>query len=390
MFKRTMHTILLERLTQFPVVALTGPRQSGKTTLLKTSCPDYDYLNLESPVVYDRVSADPEGVLSKHYEKGLIIDEAQKLPELFSYVQVISDEREQVGNFILSGSQNFLLSQQITQSLAGRAGILELLPLTYAEYASTPDVKSQDVWQWLYQGAYPRPYQAHIPVDVWLDSYVQTYLERDVRDLLHVKNIEVFRKFLRLCAGRHGQLLNMSQLSIDCGISHTTLTHWLGILEASYIIFRLPPYYNNFNKRLVKSPKLYFYDSGLVCYLLGIDSQNHLSVHSARGAIFEGYVISEIKKYFLNKGRSQKLYFWRDNNGNEVDCLIEYQGKLHAIEIKSTATCRLDLLKGLQRWERQISADANLSLVYAGDKQEQLGSVDIVPWLSIASLFDVT
>jgi predicted AAA+ superfamily ATPase len=388
MFIRQIVPTLQQRLQQFPIVVLTGPRQSGKTTLLREHFKNYDYINLESPDQLQLLKVDPRNILSKNRTSGLIIDEAQKYPEAFSYIQVISDEQKQKGQFILSGSQNFLLSQQITQSLAGRAGILELLPLSYAEYQTHKHFPHLSLWEWLYQGSYPRPYQDNIPTKTWMDNYVRTYLERDVRDLLNVRDLSVFQRFLRLCAGRHGQLLTLSQLAIDTGVSHTTISHWLSILEASYIIFRLQPYYKNFSKRQIKSSKLYFYDAGLVCYLLGIDSAEHLSIHSSRGAIFEGYILSEIQKFFANQGLSQTLYFWRDNHGLEIDCLIEYQGKLLAIEIKSTSSFQMSLVKNLQKWQSLHQETlSRCQLIYTGNEYMRTSELDIIPWDKIHLLF---
>lgn len=386
-FKRKIMAVLKQRLMQFPVAVLVGPRQSGKTTLLEGLNQQYDYTNLESPDELERLQIDPRGILSRRRKHGLIIDEAQKYPDAFSYIQTITDKNKKKGEFILSGSQNFLLNQQITQSLAGRAALLELLPLTYDEYLTHKNMQPLDVWTWLFQGGYPRPYQDDIPTRVWMDTYIRTYLERDVRDLLQIKDLNLFQKFLRLCAGRHGQLFNASQVAIDCGISHTTVSHWLSILEASYIVFRLQPYHNNFNKRLTKTPKLYFYDSGLVCYLLGITSPDQLNIHAMRGAIFEGYVISEIKKNIFNKGESNTLYFWRDSNGVEIDCIYENKGKTLAIEVKSTTTIRKDLFKQLQTWQKISNTSANCScLVYAGDDSDELLGMPIVPWNGISAI----
>ncbi len=244
------------------------------------------------------------------------------------------------------------------------------------------------MWEWLYHGGYPRPYQDRIPIDVWMDSYIQTYLERDVRDLLAVHNLDLFKQFLKLCAGRHGQVLNVQQLAIDAGISRSTAKQWLSILESSYILFQLPPYYKNFSKRLIKSPKLYFYDSGLVSHLLGVESAEHLSIHSARGVIFEGYVISEIKKHFVNQGKSKALYFWRDNNGVEVDCLIERGDTLLAIEIKSSETYRADLLKALFKWQHSVDQKTELAMVYAGDTFVENAKVSVTSWRDIHLLFE--
>lgn len=332
--------------------------------------------------------SDPRGFLEKERECGLIVDEAQKFPELFSYIQTISDRIKKKGQFILSGSQNFLLNQQVSQSLAGRAAILELLPLTYSELNTNPSIHLPRLWAYLQQGGYPRPYQEGIPVDIWMDSYVQTYLEKDVRDLLNVKDLNLFSKFLRLCAGRHGQLLNQHQLAIDAGISHTTVAEWLNILEANYILFQLQPYHENFNKRLIKSRKLYFYDSGLACHLLGIRSADQLSIHVNRGAIFEGFVVSELKKHALNCGRRLPLFFWRDSNGNEIDLLLETEQGLMAIEIKSTATFRADLLKGLKKWRKISGQETNLKLVYAAEEQNSINGIELVSWMGLGRLLD--
>lgn len=375
---------MIDRLTQFPVVVLTGPRQSGKTTLLESFSDFYDYINLELPSQLEQIRADPLATLSSYKKQGLIVDEAQKFPELFSYIQVLSDQKKKEGQYILSGSQNFLLNQQVTQSLAGRAAILELLPLNYQEYRTDFEMPPINLWDWLWQGGYPRLYQRKIPAKIWLENYIRTYLERDVRDLLRVKDLSVFQRFLKLCAGRHGQLLNIHQLSIDAGISHTTASHWLSILETSYIIFRLPPYYKNFNKRIIKSSKLYFYDSGLVCSLLGIDSSEHLKIHVSRGAVFEGYMISSMKKNFFNQGISMPLYFWRDTHGNELDCLLERNGKLVGIEIKSTTTLRSDLFKGLKKWQNLSETSLeNCYLMYAGESDQMFGGIKSLSWQSV-------
>ena len=390
MFQRSLGQVLIERCKQFPVVALMGPRQSGKTTLLKTlDSRVYHYINLELPSMAEQIRLDPLAVLEQAKSKKLILDEVQSYPEIFSYIQVWVDESQERGAFILSGSQNFLLNKHVSQSLAGRVALLELLPLTFAEYQTYPAMPTLSLWQWLYLGGYPRPHHTEIPVAVWLENYIKTYLERDVRDLLKVRDLNLFQRFLRLCAGRHGQLCNNHQLAIDCGVSHTTIQQWLSILEASYIIFRLFPYHENFSKRVVKTPKLYFYDSGLVSYLLGIDSAEHLSIHASRGAIFEGYVISEIKRFFLNQGLSQPLYFWRDSNGNEVDCLFEQRGQVKVFEIKSSMTFRQDLMRGLKKWCNLTGNSlTQCKLIYAGKESQTLLGCDVVAWHDINQIFE--
>ena len=290
--------------------------------MLKHIFPDYQYISLERPDVLERLQEDPLCFFQDSSKKW-IIDEAQRFPALFSYLQDQVDQTPLPGRFILSGSENFLLSHHINQTLAGRAIILELLPLTYQEYRSYPALPSLDVWKFLFYGGYPRPYHEKMDHHLWMGNYIRAYVERDVRDLLHVKDLAKFTTFLKLCAGRHGQLLNMSALAIDAGISQTTATEWLSVLEASYILFRHKPFYKNFSKRLIKTPKLFFYDTGLVCYLLGIEGPQHLAIHSQRGSIFEGFVITEFIKHQLSTGAPSDFYFWRDHQGLEIDLLKE-------------------------------------------------------------------
>jgi len=381
MFQRSIEGTLQNAASTFPVVVLTGPRQSGKTTLLKTLFPEYDYISLESPDNLLMVQSDPRGFLETDGRKK-IIDEAQHYPELFSYIQEYADKERKPGMFILSGSQNFLLAERTSQTLAGRAAILELLPLSYTEYCTHPEIKKLNLWQFLYHGTYPRPYQEHLNTGLWYNSYIRTYLERDVRSLVNVKDLAKFQIFLKLCAGRHGQLLNLSSLGHDCGISQTTASQWLSILEASYIVYRLQPYYRNFNKRLVKTPKLFFYDTALVCQLLGIESAEHLQLHTQRGAIFEGFILADIIKSFTSRGKTAPLYFWRDHLGVEIDGLIERGEKLVALEIKSSKTIVPDMLSVLQKW-RQIAQSAAIKscLVYAGDRSFVQDDIEIFSWM---------
>lgn len=386
MFIRDLQPVVLNAATSLPVTLLTGPRQSGKTTLLRQLFPEYRYLSLESPDRLQQISADPRGVLNQTTQ--WLIDEAQVYPALFSYIQEYVDDPSKNYRFILSGSQNFLLAEKVSQSLAGRVAILELLPLSHAEFLSHPHMAPLGVWQYLFQGSYPRPYQENIDTYLWYESYLRTYLERDVRQLINVKDLSKFQLFLKLCAGRHGQLLNLNSLSTDCGVSQTTLTHWLSILEQSYVVFRLQPYYKNLNKRLVKTSKLYFYDAALVCHLLGIDSAEHLELHSARGAIFEGFVITEVMKQFVHKGRRPALFFYRDHGGFEIDLLIESGSGLSVMEIKSSQTYTPELLKALKKWQ-QTATEAPLksALVYAGIETLRTDQHDLLPWAQIAGYF---
>ncbi len=384
MFYRKITETLQRALASFAVTVLTGPRQSGKTTLLRHLLPDYTYVNLERPDILLRIKEDPMGFLNDN--KMWIIDEAQNFPELFSYIQVYVDEQGKPGQFILSGSQNFLLSKHISQSLAGRAAILQLLPLLQQEYLSNPDCAALDIWPYLYQGSYPKPYQEKIDITLWYQSYIQTYLERDVRSQLNIKDLHKFQLFLKLCAGRHGQLLNLSSLAADVGVSQTTVSHWLNVLEASYLVFRLQPYYKNFNKRLVKTPKLYFYDSAIVCQLLGIDSSEHLKIHAARGAIFEGYIIAEMVKYYVAQGKPAPVYFWRDQQGLEIDCIIERGDMLTTLEVKSAATFTESALKNIKTWQK-ITKDVSINslLVYTGNERLNVQSHQILPWDQITA-----
>lgn len=378
-FERSITDTLVSTVKSFPITLLTGPRQSGKTTLLRHCFPKYEYVSLENPDTLMRIKSDIRGFLSNH--KPRIIDEAQNLPELFSYLQAHVDEYEHNDSIILSGSQNFLLLEKTSQTLAGRAAVLELLPLTYHEYKTHKNQKDREIWDFLYHGTYPRPYQENLNPDIWFNSYIRTYLERDVRSLLNIKELSTFQRFLHLCAGRHGQLLNMNALANETGISQPTIKHWISILEASYIIFRLQPYYKNYNKRIVKAPKLYFYDPAIVCHLLGIESPDHLQLHSARGAIFEGFIISEILKKFLNKGKAPPLYFWRDKSELEIDLIIASGENLTAVEIKSSQTFNPNFLSNMKRWKELSGINTSACrLVYGGRESFTQEGIKVSPW----------
>jgi len=314
----------------------------------------------------EAVRFDPLGYF-KDQNTSWIIDEAQEFPDLFKYLQGIMDQNPKPGRFILSGSQNFLLNDKISQSLAGRVGVLELLPLTYQEYL-TAKPEQEDVWSYLFYGQYPRPLLQDVSNTDWTSSYLRTYVERDVRTLLSVQNLSTFQTFLKACVARQGQLLNLSSLAVDVGISQTTATSWISMLEASYLCFRLRPYYKNFNKRLVKMPKLYFYDSGLACFLLGIESVEQLRTSSMRGAIFEGFIISEMLKKKFNQGKASNLYFWRDHSGTEIDILRETNEKLQPIEVKSSETFQKDFLSNLMVFEKSAPTTTP-GIIYIRDKK---------------------
>ncbi len=367
---------------KLPVIAITGPRQSGKTTLVKALFPNYEYINLEFPDVRARVAADPRFFLTSYQGEGIILDEAQRLPDLFSYIQGIVDETNMPGRYILTGSQNFLVMEKISQSLAGRAALLTLLPLTTTEIMSVYPV-GNDFTQLAFRGSYPRLYNEDLEPQEWYPSYIASYVERDVRQLENIRDLNRFHAFLQLCAGRVGQLFNASAIGNELGVSYRTILSWISILEASFIVFLLQPYYKNFNKRIVKSPKLYFYDTGLVCSLLGIQSPKDLALHYLRGAIFESFVISELKKRLFNAAHPAQLYFWRDRSGHEIDCIIDFGTYAKAIEIKSGTTVIPDFFKNLEFWQKLTqSSPEHAYLVYAGEKDEKWPTAQVFSWKS--------
>lgn len=359
---------------QVKVVAVTGPRQSGKTTLVKKVFKEKAYVNLENPDLRQFAREDPRGFLS-NYPDGAILDEVQRVPELFSYLQQILDEKEQNGSFILTGSNNFLLNSNISQSLAGRVGYLFLLPLDIGEINPGANMSNQLI----FKGGYPEIYQKDIDPKKYYDNYIRTYVERDVRLLKNITDLYTFERFLRLCAGRTGQLLNMSSLAADVGVDVKTIGSWLGVLEASFIAFRLYPYHENYNKRIVKMPKLYFYDTGLASALMGIEDVSQLTIHPLRGGLFENLVVVDFLKRLYNNGKQNNLYFWRDNIGNEVDLLIKKGANRYPVEIKSAQTISDEFFKGIRYWNKLTNTEGGY-LVYAGDMlQKRSGEINIVP-----------
>ncbi|MHB8090053.1 MAG: ATP-binding protein [Syntrophales bacterium] len=382
MIPRTAQKTILRMAEGFPIVAITGPRQSGKTTLAKLTFPEKPYLSLEDPDVRDMAESDPRGLLAS-FPKGVILDEAQRAPQLFSYLQTKVDEQIVPGMFVLTGSQQFGLMTGIAQSLAGRVGLIHLLPFSVNELSSVRQLPGS-LDELLVRGLYPPLYDHNIlPVD-WFSGYIATYIERDARQLINVRDLSAFQRFVKMCAARTGQILNLSSLASDCGITHNTAASWISVLEASYLIHLLRPHHRNFNKRLIKAPKLYFLDVGLAAGLLGIHTPEQLIFHAQRGAIFETFIIAEFLKNRFNQGLPSNLYYWRDSKGLEIDLLLEDGEKLHAIEIKSGQTIASDFFHSLKLWGKLAGqTDLPAWLIYGGDKALINENISVVPWRNI-------
>lgn len=362
--QRQLSTEINRLVDLYSVLVITGPRQSGKTTLCKNQFPGYYYVNLENISIRDQIMTSPKAFLEQ-YAEGLIIDEAQNLPELFSYIQVIVDENKK-SQFILTGSSNFSLMQSITQSLAGRAAVMTLLPFSLKELSGRID--NTDTNTLLLNGGYPAVWAKNIPVQDVSQNYYNTYIERDVRQLLNLKDINRFQTFIKLCAGRIGTELNASSLSNDVGVSVPTINEWISVLEASYILFRLPPFFRNIGKRLVKSPKLYFYDTGLVCFLLGIENEQHLDTHPLRGSIFENMVVLEFFKNRYNNGKLPHFYFYRDKSQSEVDLIEEVGSDLYIYEIKAAKSFSKEFVRTLDYLRKIVNNGVrSTQVIYDGE-----------------------
>lgn len=385
MYTRTLTDKLRELKEMFPVVALMGPRQSGKTTLVKAAYPDLPYVNLENPADRNLAISDPPYFLKSFKANGgLIIDEVQYAPELLSYIQVDVDASHKEGEYILTGSQNLTMHEQISQSLAGRVAFLNLLPLSFSEL-SAADLLPEDPASLIWKGFYPRIWMKNLSPYDWYASYITSYLERDVRKLKNIGDLATFQRFMGLCAGRIGQVINLSELGRDCGVSYHTAKSWISVLEASYVIFQLQPHYNNFSKRLTKAPKLYFYDTGLACSLLNIESEKQLSTHYLYGNLFESMILSELIKKRYNHGKKPQCYFWRDQKNHEVDCLLERGQELIPIEIKSSTTISPDFFKGLRYWCNLAEKNPEGAyLIYGGETDQSWRHGKVLSWHSIA------
>ena len=379
MIPRTAESTIRSLLLGFPIVTITGPRQSGKTTLAKAIFSAKPYVSLEDPDVRLAATEDPRSFLER-FPDGAVLDEVQRCPAILSYLQTRVDADGRMGLFILTGSQQFGLLSGITQSLAGRTAFVELLPFSLEELARS-GMLPQRLDEMLVKGGYPPLYDRKVSPRAWFGAYVTAYIERDVRQVLKVQELEMFQRFVRLCAGRTGQLLNLSALSADCGITHNTAKAWISVLEASYILFQLRPHHANFKKRLVKAPKLYFHDAGLVCWLLGIQTPQQLETHPLRGNIFETFIVAELMKLSLNAGERPGMYFWRDSNGNEVDVIMEQGPLLMPVEVKSGATVARDSFAGLEKWTALSGGlAASPMLIYGGDTSYRHKGINVVGW----------
>ena len=383
MYHRILSKQIKTSLKTYDVLTLLGPRQSGKTTLVTSLFPDFDYRSLENPDERMFANNDPKGFLNS-LQQHCILDEFQRTPQLSSYIQGIVDKPNNKRKFVLTGSNGLLLVDSITQTMAGRTELFELLPLSYQE--TVKKNQSMGLNEYLFKGGYPRIYKDKLNPTRWLRSYFQLYVEKDIRQITHIKNIDIFERFVKLAAGRTGQLLNTNSLANETGVSAPTIKHWISALKTTYICFTLQPHFKNFNKRIVKSPKLYFYDTGLLCYLLGINKPEHLDTHPLRGHIFENFIVSEVYKNQMNDAKQKNLYYWRDQKGHEIDLLIDCSSYLFPIEIKLSQTFNRGFIKNIHYFNKlQKEAETQLpetsaQVVYGGDSEYVFKNTQISPW----------
>ncbi len=387
MIPRTLAAKLRELSGYYPAVLVTGPRQSGKTTLCRMTFPDVSYVSLEALDIRDFARTDPRGFLSE-YADGAIIDEIQHVPGLLSYLQTDIDSRPDPGRFILTGSQHFGLSDSISQSLAGRCGLLVLMPPALQELRAFENA-SDDLFSLLWQGAYPRIYDREIPAHQWLADYTATYVQRDVRQVINVGDLQAFSGFLRLCAGRTAREINLSAIGGDAGISHNTARAWLSVLETSYIVHQLPAWHPNIRKQVVRAPKLHFFDSGLVCYLLGIREPAQLRLHPLRGAVFESWVVSEVYKTLAHGGFQPRLFHYREARGPEIDLVIESGQMLSAVEVKSGATIQPEFFKNLKYFSSRLKDAARNFVVYGGETSRKGYEAKVLSWRDIPQVLSM-
>jgi predicted AAA+ superfamily ATPase len=384
MIHRTISESILGMLGKYPVITLTGPRQSGKTTLLKSLFEGVPYLSLETPDVRQQVVDNPRGLFAK-YGHQIILDEVQRTPEILSYIQTIVDEDPEA-QFILSGSHNLLMLENISQSLAGRTALFYLLPFSLAEL-DQGGIHFDSYLAPLFKGYYPRIYDKDIPPDQFYPNYLETYVERDVRQVKNIGNLNLFSRFLSICAGHIGQVLNYAAIGNMTGISAGTVQNWLSVLETSFIIYRLNPYYRNFNKRITKSPKLYFYDTGLACSLLRINDRASLDTYYQKGSLFENLVINEISKYYFNQGKRPPIYYWRDSKNNELDLMIDLAGKIIPIEIKSSETYHSRFFETIKWFQEKIDFPMEKStVIYGGDHDWETEYGKLLSWKHLKDL----
>jgi predicted AAA+ superfamily ATPase len=386
MITREINSELHSLLSEYPVVTILGPRQAGKTTLAQQGLSDYTYSNLESPEAREFAQSDPKAYLAQFESKKTIIDEIQRVPELLSYIQVAVDREKQNGQFVLTGSHQLQVREAITQSLAGRTAILNLLPFSISELAAA-GMRLDSFSEYAYRGFLPRIYDQSMRPTTAYSNYYQTYVERDVRQLINLKDVTLFEKLLRLLAGRVGQLIDYSSMANDVGVDAKTVRHWMSILEASFLIFRLPPYYKNFGKRAIKTSKVYFTDVGLLCFLLNIRKPEQVVRDPLVGNIFENLVFIEALKARYNRGEMPDLYFFRDSNGNEVDLVWQEGNALFAAEIKSASTYSTSLLKGIKRFRSLVPNFAKGFLIYNGDSHKLSDNVDILNFSNTETIF---
>jgi predicted AAA+ superfamily ATPase len=376
---RTIYKDIKKYAAKYPIIAITGPRQAGKTTLMQEEFKKYRYVSLENPDHMEFAINDPNGFL-KQYNKYVIFDEVQRVPSLFSYLQSVVDRDKIMGQYILSGSQSFNLIENITQSLAGRVCLFRLFPFDIQEL-STNNMAMKSIGSQLFKGFYPAIYDRKINPAKYYSDYIETYVKRDISQLVNIQDMRSFNRFVKLCAVRAGYLLNYSDLAKDAGISHMTARNWMSLLETSFITFLLPPYYKNYNKRLTKSPKLYFYDTGLLCHLLRVDEKKLSSTHALWGHLFENYVVAEYHKLAAHQNLYRDMYFWRDSHGHEVDLLIEENDHLQIVEIKASSTVKSDMFKEMDRFQ-SLDPDNPIkkTLVYGGTEAQKRSNYNVVPW----------